>query len=157
LREFFQVWRRKAALATLLMALLLAVTWMRSGIVRDVIVISFEESWHTIESSNGGICWKQWKGNLLPSMQWESGEASMSDTDWWVDLDVEWRQEWAGFHFGAGTSTLMISSDSIPLLLHFGLWIIPYWSLVLPLTLLSAWLLLIKPRGVKSMKEPKVA
>lgn len=28
-------------------------------------------------------------------------------------------------------------------------WIIPYWSLVLPLTLLSAWLILVKPRKAK--------
>jgi hypothetical protein len=30
---------------------------------------------------------------------------------------------------------------------------VPYWRLVLPLTLLSAWLLLIKPRPAKPAKE----
>ncbi len=30
------------------------------------------------------------------------------------------------------------------------LYFIPYWSLVLPLTLLSAWLLLVKPRKAKA-------
>ena len=32
-------------------------------------------------------------------------------------------------------------------------WYVPYWFIVLPLTLLSAWLLLIKPRPAKSAKE----
>ena len=33
------------------------------------------------------------------------------------------------------------------------IWSVPYWSLVLPLTLLSAWLILIKPWPAKSAKE----
>ena len=36
---------------------------------------------------------------------------------------------------------------------QYELWSVPYWSLVLPLTLLSAWLILIKPRPAKSAKE----
>ncbi len=33
---------------------------------------------------------------------------------------------------------------------------VPYWSLVLPLTLLSAWLILGKPRKVKPAAEFKL-
>ena len=33
---------------------------------------------------------------------------------------------------------------------RFEEWVIPYWLLVLPLTLLSAWLILAKPRKAKA-------
>ena len=54
----------------------------------------------------------------------------------WNGYDVEWRRDWNQFHFGAGSN----GSG------HTDSYIIPYWSIVVPLTLLSAYLILWAPR-----------
>ena len=37
----------------------------------------------------------------------------------------------------------------VPSTILWNVWTVPYWSIVLPLTLLSAWLILAKPRNAK--------
>jgi hypothetical protein len=60
---------------------------------------------------------------------------------------------WHGPGFGVGEPTSQLQSD-------WGFrcryWIIPYWSIVIPLTLLSAWLLLSKPRKRDDPPPPKI-
>lgn len=60
-------------------------------------------------------------------------------------IGSEWRVDWLGFHFGAAKNT----AGTIRLI---EFWIIPFWSIVIPMTLLSAWLLLSKPRKSTSEK-----
>lgn len=84
-------------------------------------------------------------------------------------FDIDWQWKWGGFSFGSGTETAQISDyclalaasrddpekvsgfkNTTHLLRHYfdrrAAWVVPYWSLVLPLTLLSGFLLLIQPK-----------
>ena len=87
-----------------------------------------------------------------PSMIWQSGKLSqiksyeldengvMPPIDPWESFKVDWKWDCAGFHFGSGTITRGTRK------LKCEQYIVPYWSIVVPLTLLSAYLLLTKPR-----------
>ena len=119
MREFFQGWRRKAGLATLAMACLLTVAWMRSFVIGDRLQVAS----HFLISAGGGVEWQfDRTGDLI---DWTSAP---------VDPD--------------GIFFLFRMGSQIRRTIYLS-----YWSLVLPLTLLSAWLLLIKPRPAKSAKE----
>ena len=146
--DFFKGWRRKAGLVTLAMALLLTVAWMRSYGVRDEISIPGHQYGQSIESFGGGVCWQRWSNSSGPlddlSIELKSYKDVPTASYPWEDLEVEWRRDWAGFRFGAATFTWKLSNQTFSDRME--LWTVPYWSLVLPLTLLSAWLILAKPR-----------
>lgn len=61
---------------------------------------------------------------------------------------LEWSFAWNGFGIGSSIDVLNYSKNT--------LYVAPYWSLVTTLTLLSAWLLLSKPRN-KSKRTIKPA
>jgi hypothetical protein len=60
------------------------------------------------------------------------------------DLHFEWRWKYLGFDSGQLRHNKLSAT----------FWIIPYWSIVVPLTALSAWLLVIKPRKPAKKVEP---
>jgi hypothetical protein len=62
------------------------------------------------------------------------------------DPDVTW--DWQSYGFRTGKSSNRDGSSST-------IRIIPYWSIVIPLTLLSAYLLLRKPNHPESRAEQK--
>ena len=91
--------------------------------------------------------------------------------------DPEWHWKWGYFSFGAGTLnadrvgkplTLGMSIDDQeerlkadgPRRLHLVFdrrtaWVVPFWSLILPLTLLSTYLLLVKPKKLdRAVQSP---
>ena len=160
--EFFKGWRRKAGLVTLVMACLLMVGWLRSSVVLDWFCIDDDEpTSHSIDSGSGCLGWvrtfdtrseKQGtRGFSFPEMGWmsriNSSENRWLDVAGWVDVPNErfvWRYRWAGFDFGE------VEIESI----EMSIAVIPYWSLVLPLTLLSAWLILVKARNEKRTQAP---
>lgn len=154
--DFFRGWRRKIGIALLAIALVLANAWIRSFVCYDELVVSHQQFTHFIKSSRGRFGWEGWTDT--PSfwdsndiqIYWENGLMSKDDDDLLGGLlgdsdEVEWQLKWAGFEFG--DATRVVEQRRVQR------WDIPYWSLVLPLTLLSAWLLLIKPRPAKSAKE----
>jgi hypothetical protein len=49
-----------------------------------------------------------------------------------------------------------IGSQTVTSAQETPIWTIPYWSIVIPLTLLSAWLLLSNPKRSKSITAPAV-
>ena len=57
-------------------------------------------------------------------------------TLWHADSEIEWQWDWAGFHFVVSRIPNRRDED----------YMIPYWCVVIPLTLISAFLLLSKPR-----------
>ena len=152
MREFFRGWRRKAGLAALATALLLMTGWMRSYIIRDAILIRYPGAHHFVLSTSGGIGWLNYaQSQSEPKYltQWRSTKTPGAVTaDHLGGLEVARRWEWCGFSVG---SAAYPPHSSRPAQLE--IWIAPYWPLVLPLTLLSAWLLLIKPGPAKSAKE----
>jgi hypothetical protein len=125
---------------TLVMACLLAAMWVRSIFVFDLAAVSFgdcrllfvsrKQTFQTILQTNRPI--------------W----VFVEDKETWI-WSFERSDFTPGFLFNSQSSRLKMVTHptertSIPL--------IYYWSIVLPLTLLSAYLLLIKPR----VARPKI-
>ena len=152
--EFFKGWRRKAGLVTLVMACLLTVGWMRSIAEFDCFCLTgnswLHVSWFnvTIQSAEGRLTLFRDSPDYGIAALWWSGENAKTIEPYdplgvAEGIHIEWRRDWACFTFGAYhvlEGTELIRTD---------VYDIPYWSLVLPLTLLSAWLILIKPRKAK--------
>ena len=108
------------------MALLLMAGWMRSYVIQDVLSIYDNQSRRLVVSFNGQLNWER----LTPFVSLQT--SPMPVVRWRTfpfNNPVGWRNSKAA------------------------LWTVPYWPFVLPLTLLSAYLLLIKPRPAKSAKE----
>ncbi len=145
--DFFQGWRRKTGLALLAMALLLTVAWSRSFVIHDQVVIMNKQSLHGVKSFSGNLRWaRRTPAATTAWVQWISDDATKYRLmDPWIDCDVEWCWKWGEFNFGVGTWRLVESGRS-----EIAQWIVPYWSFVLPLTLLSAFLIFSKPRPPKS-------
>lgn len=142
MKEFFHGWRRKAGLVTLVMALILAVAWMRSYFFNDEVLVPRGQSTYFLDSAHARIGWGRTTPSH-PSARTELHSFNMTkmnvlDSRESCDLQVCWR--WAGFRFELGTLRHQASRIEIET------WMVPYWSLVLPLTLLSAYLILWNPR-----------
>lgn len=157
----FKPIRRKIGVVTLVMALVFMGGWVRSLIIGDI--------WHWRRSntnvqsfiSNGGRL--SWEGSQQPtqidteylqSIPGGSGTVTMelvqldtfhssqrADPTVYLNTGLPIPAEhWAycGFEFRGYELDLGGISTSI--------WTIPYWSVVIPPTLISLWLLLTKPR-----------
>jgi hypothetical protein len=152
--RFSRGWRRKIGLLLLLMSCVLMGGWLRSVFVADSVVwtsgsnvledfMSAEQhlSWQTTYDIEG----------LLPSTfpSWHSSALDFSIVDDASEHPV-WRWRFLGFE--AGEFTTQMTGDSS----HGSFCSIPYWSVTVPLTLVSLWFLLSKPRPVnqKNFTEP---
>lgn len=130
MREFFKSWRRKAGCVTLVIALLPAVAWMRSYFVNDRLAFSRGDYRHAIGSDQGYLVWEHWldrppAGGLAWSSDWRN----------W-DAPVHSRPSW----YKAAPNSLLGQ-------LNFESRTVPYWPVVIPLTMLAAGLILWKPQN----------
>jgi len=151
--EFFHGWRRKAGCVTLVLATVFMLGWIRSMGISDGAVIQFVALTHVLISTDGHFRWMCHSGNFPTSdrithLQWPVEQAVEHPFIAIVGGEIEWqwRCRWRGFDIGEGHII------GLPL----NAWAIPYWSVVLPLTALSAFLLLSKPRKStpKKLTEP---
>lgn len=162
MHEFFRGWPRKVGVMTLLPACVVMCLWIRSWTVTDR--IDCHSGWlrmtQSIVSSGGSLSWERQDQTRLPL--WKTGAAGRSrqarramspvsltsepivfmgrpeprlDTP-----DIHWYWRWYGF--GAGSWSAQ----------HTTLWVIPYWSVTTLLTLISAFLLISKPRKSSHQK-----
>ena len=140
--SFFHGWRRKAGVVLLVMALAFFGVWMRSYFFCDEVSFPSDASALCFDSVRGGFNWYR----LTPcqtgsGVQWNSFNlARMNATGTWSTTNVDWRWDFGGFSFGVGT----LKSDAPKTQIE--LWHFPFWALVLPPTLLSAYLILWKPQ-----------
>ena len=124
--EFFRGWRRKVGCVTLLMACVFMSAWVRSMMIGDFLHrTGTGNGFIEAESSNGFLIWWSSSKPLFtkqpPPLCWVTGNLSNS-----LKIQEQW-----------------------PLIRQFGnrsFVAVPYWSVVIPLTLLSAYLLFSKPR-----------
>ncbi len=147
--NFFHGWRRKIGVVTLLMACVFMAGWVRSLSVRDIKVLSWSNlSPHRFISQDATIAWQRFESSL-PVILTPSQVESVAIMDpkhrgQFVEVrtcregDYQWGFRGRGFSFGHLDSELSRIRGSI--------WIVPYWSIVTPLTLLSACLLLSQRR-----------
>jgi len=140
---FFKGWRRKAGCVTLVMTLAFMGGLIRSlSITEEVNFASSPYSIEVIRSQDGHIIWVSHSDLASPYVprfpQWFSGEFHELHT-FFVDPEIAWR-----------TRSWLFAAGSLGQWTIF--WVIPYWLIVLPLTLLSAYLLLVKPQVAKPQK-----
>ncbi len=149
--EFFRGWRRKSGVVTLMMACLFAAGWVRSQHIVDCICVGRNPGrFHHLCSDTFGIwsaytCYRQTHQGvttrLLPEFWCRSFEKPFRPIapDFEFSTDHYTVRTFCGFYFALATQ----NDDSI--IEEESTWIIPYWSIVIPLTFLSALLLLTKP------------
>ena len=139
--EFLKGWRRKVGCVTLVMALAFTMGWVRSVSVSEGAVIQFPAWTHFLISTGGHF---SWMANFPASDR--PVEETVDHSFVYAEIEWKWRCRWHGIDIGEGH------------LMGFPLkaWVIPYWSIVIPLTLLSAYLLLSKPHNStpKKITEP---
>lgn len=151
MRDFFCGWRRKIGVVTLVLACVFMAEWVRSQTIEDEIIFGSGEgkSFHSLTSSRYGIKWQKdasdgvrhwltgWRCNSIEST------GPHEPTRGYVDPQViDWRWELYGIDLGRFHDQTHSTS-------RVSWWLVPYWSIVIPLTLLSASLLLSKPRPAK--------
>jgi hypothetical protein len=146
--EFFRGWRRKVGVVTLVLSCVFAGLWIRSRVVRDRFSVhtNSELSTHVL-SDRSGLTWKTVSvgpedvGFVTGFYSSEPAYMMLSYRS--PDAKWEWRRQCYGFMFG--TLVQFQTLDGV----HWreDIWIISYRSIVAPLILLSAGLLLSKPKG----------
>lgn len=143
--EFFEGWRRKAGIATLFISCMFAAVWVRSTILEDE--FHFKSPLGVtdivVTSANEGLVFAYWSWKL---------ESHISRRVTWYSLvkikfpfrkaffvrndPNKWAFDFLGFYVGRSPSSVC----------EQGILIVPYYAIVIPLTLLAAVLLLTKPR-----------
>jgi hypothetical protein len=148
--NFFHDWRRQIGVVTLVMACVLMGGWVKSFVSGDRLNYrdGFYNSVCMLTSMDGYFYWD--RATSLsggPAFRYfRSGWVSMAGADKteyenpFLVCNSHSKVELLGFMFGTG------EQGSPPYLLKTSLWRIPYWSIVVPLASLSAYLLLSKPR-----------
>lgn len=148
MREFFRGWRRKAGVVLLVMACASLTVWLRSQIATDEVRIERRGTRDVFHSFDGRIYWCRVTlrpgtvpPNVFPPLvAWKTYDLSHSPNSRLVGPFDErpntYNWGWCGFYFGS--EYYVNGKDAI--------WAVPYWSLLVPLTLLSAYLVLWKPR-----------
>lgn len=159
--SFFHGLRRKIGVITLVMACVLAAAWVRSLSTYDLIGLP--------KVRNGIPCVLSTQQLLTlmverpvghtSSYSWFLGSEKTSDFNWIIlpvnkspltDTEISWSCRSCGFGHGKRTNVTSEHPDGqFSVNVDFTFLTIPYWSIVIPLTLLSAYLLLSKPRVAK--------
>lgn len=144
----FHSWRKKAGLVPLVLACVFTAGWVRSLGLQD------ELGWAS-GYSRYELCSREGRLWLFCSKYTEPKEAG-----WFADCTknllridtaelparqshLDWRWDWIGFHFSSGDFQTG----------QFRHYMVPYWSIVIPSTGLSAWLLLGNPRRTTRQKN----
>jgi hypothetical protein len=134
--ELFRRWRRKTGCMTLVLACVAMGGWVRSQNHLDHVSLNLDdETIHAFNSTPFGI---EWMKQRSTGVQWFTGRiraSSNRSTPEKYDRIFESlfsASDLCGFRVGIGKDARIL--------------VVPYWFIVLPLTLLSAWLLLSKPR-----------
>lgn len=155
--QYFKPLRRKIGMVTQVMACLFAVGWVRSLIVADEVDWGRGNLDHQLISHAGSIRWqyKRWQMSGSPPddpvpivqrirfVRPDKRELALDP----MKMFSENRRDYAGISFGTFTSDESKSTSTQPRMPRpYVVWhkscVIQYWLPTIPLTLLSAWLLL---------------
>jgi hypothetical protein len=147
MKEFFNGWRRKAGCSLLLVACVFTTGWIRSQRRFDLLFIPVGNATYGFVSGAGAIDFLRfWEPESQDELYFLSGDL-MSENGSWLDEtgyinpwssshQIKWRLDWHGFRVGVSHIGNRHDTDCV----------LPYWSIAIPLTLISAYLILWKPR-----------
>jgi hypothetical protein len=143
MHTFFHGWRRKAGVVTLVMSCIVTPLWIRSRYRVDLIEIHCSDSTVILASTEGRFAAVRnmyiQQSSFNPSERSvKLGALPVRSTAPFMDrqhITVDWRW-WNGATL---KSTSLLGGDPADRM-------VSYWTIVLPLTLLSAYLILWKPR-----------
>lgn len=137
--EFFRGWKRKVGVVTLVSALMLVTGWMRSGTTQDHLQIKVTDNltYHFV-SSRTSLGWQ--------GIHWAEPEHSLRHVDMWNCATDSRMAQSEDYLHDVVVQTISRSAD-VPNEMTIKAWSAPYWYIVIPLALISAWLLLSKPRS----------
>ena len=167
MREFFKGWRRKVGCGLLVMACVIFGAWMRSGSVEDTFFINMSETQsHVVWLADSGLWWvssKRFRDEPRDDrfLRWENRPANWRVTNsvqqfgfakpyshydpsfQEVEVEIHWRLRFCGGDFGnitrhGGGLYGRLSPQKVCF--------VPFWWLMLAPALLSAYLILWKPR-----------
>ncbi len=150
MRGSFHGWRRKIGLMTLAMACVLMAGWVRSHSVHDL--LSIHSGRHTTESLSSVKSVLVWQRSQFSDAEYMTTRPEWttypfhSETKWFDETGMVWRWQLCGFGFGELPSDLI---EGVQARYFF----VPYWSVTVPLTLTSVWLLLLKAGKSNSNKS----
>jgi hypothetical protein len=155
MRSYFRGWKRKFGVLALGMALVFMGLWIRGLAVTDLYKFGSGPgtTCHNLVLSQHGIMWMRLEVFGDSIMSWTSGWKNIDPSTILYDdpkmkrspADIKWQWSWCGFDL------CQMSHDSDERCCHQNN---PYWSIVIPLTLLSAWCLLSKPRSKTQSAHP---
>lgn len=145
-REFFYGWQRKVGCIALVMALAIFGSFLRAQFVCDDFLIGPGRGTviRSIQVRNTGIKWQvcQTRSSAVFQPGWISYERSGGRDSFErivLQREFEWRRQFCGFDSGCVRN---VGQDGD--VLKF--WMFSHWILIAPLTVLSAYLLLIPLR-----------
>ena len=161
MHTFFHSWRRKVGCVTLVMALGFVGFWFRSHFVQDAILYRSQfmtptgrKTVGSFEASRNGLTWNHYEGlNLVPALSHiqrkpipdELGPSrAILNSD---EIMLKGYSQWYVFSFGE-------LQNKIEIKMLF--WLLSFWSIIIPLTVLSAYLLLVSSRK-RPPKDPRLA
>jgi hypothetical protein len=151
--QFFKGWRRKIGVATLVVTLVLMGGWVNSlSEIDQFCVAENDRTLHVLYSCPAGIGWTrlhETTGTPLYGMPMDRFHVeTFHSTSFNVIYPFDWKDtNWGSQSFGIRTGTVFY--DEPPKTRELRISIIQYWLLVVPLTAISAWLLVFSSRNVK--------
>ena len=147
MREFFRGWRRKAGVVTLVMACALTGLWMRSQHMRDSLQVRIADNAAYICISNESeLVWQSLSHEATEEVQLRRFAVShIPVSQNRVHFGHGWRRT-EKEDYGHSVSFKTIPGSRTEIDAQLAAWKLPHWCVVLPLTLLSAYLLLWTPR-----------
>ena len=150
MREFFRGWKRKLGVVTLVIACLFMGVWLRSHAILDRITLfTRHEMFERISVRQGQIALFSTAAHpAQKSPEWASFNP-VSGLFPWEDELQRGQGNWRWRFFGIGVWEYKADHD------WWSKWyVLQCRTIVYPLTLLSAWLLLSKPRPAKQTESP---
>jgi hypothetical protein len=126
----FQICRRKAGFVALLISIALTICWMRSYVLDESLSFDFAQANHHFTSTRGTI---QYVASY-PLIMFKAGTGSLlADSTSRLIIETQWML--GEFCFGVRRFP-----DDSTRWMHVKL---PYWAIIAPVTLLSAYFLLV--------------
>lgn len=144
--EYLNSWWRKCGIVTLIAACVFAAGWVRSQTNLDALFRLNQTNTHELSSYDGRLHWTRiWPITIPRPSRWlyrHNGQIEPTE-DPWEGCEIHWKVTGLGFVLSA-FSTQEAVPGLAPHTVEFESWDISYWAFVVPLTLLSGWLLLKK-------------